>query len=85
MRQCTLVLLAKGQIVSFTFIAGSEDELDDLMDGLHFGAQNVRALELRATRGYVKTRSARKIHVPKSNKKRGLRSRFRPQNEHFLC
>ena len=38
MRQCTLVLLAKGQIVLFTFIAGSEDELDDLMDGLHFGA-----------------------------------------------
>jgi hypothetical protein len=38
MRQCTLVLLAKGQIVSFTFIAGTEDELDDLMDGLHFGA-----------------------------------------------
>jgi hypothetical protein len=37
MRQCTLVLLAKGQIVSFTFIAGGEDELDDLMDGLHFG------------------------------------------------
>jgi hypothetical protein len=37
MRQCTLVLLAKGRIVSFTFIAGSEDELDDLMDGLHFG------------------------------------------------
>ncbi len=38
MRQCTLVLLAKGRIVSFTFIAGSEDELDELMDGLHFGA-----------------------------------------------
>jgi hypothetical protein len=37
MRQCTLVLLAKGRIVSFTFVAGSEDELDDLMDGLHFG------------------------------------------------
>jgi hypothetical protein len=37
MRQCTLVLLAKGQVVSFTFIAGSEDALDDLMDGLHFG------------------------------------------------
>lgn len=36
MRQCTLVWLAKRQIVSFTFIAGSEDELDDLMDGLHF-------------------------------------------------
>lgn len=38
LRQCTLVLLAKGQIVSFTFIAGSEDEVDDLMDGLHFSA-----------------------------------------------
>lgn len=38
MHQCTLILLAKGQIVSFTFIAGSDDELDDLMDGLHFGA-----------------------------------------------
>jgi hypothetical protein len=37
MRQCTLVLIAKGQILSFTFIAGSEDELDDVMDGLHFG------------------------------------------------
>jgi len=36
MRQCTLVLLAQGRIVSFTFIAGNEDELDDLMDGLHF-------------------------------------------------
>lgn len=38
MRQCTLVLLAKGRIVSFTFISGSDDELDDLMEGLHFGA-----------------------------------------------
>ncbi len=38
MRQCTLVLLTKGQIVSFTFIAGSENELDDLMDSLHFTA-----------------------------------------------
>src|SRR6202521_1497613 len=37
MRQCTLAMLAKGQILSFTFIAGTEDELDDLMDGLHFG------------------------------------------------
>ena len=36
MHQCTLILLAKAQIVSFTFIAGSDDELDDLMDGLHF-------------------------------------------------
>jgi hypothetical protein len=38
MRQCTLILLAKEQIVSFTFIAGGEDELDVLMDGLHFSA-----------------------------------------------
>ena len=37
MRQATLVLLAHGQIVSFTFIAGSEDELDDLIDNLQFG------------------------------------------------
>jgi hypothetical protein len=37
MKQCTLVLLAKGHIVSFTFISGSDDALDDLMDGLHFG------------------------------------------------
>lgn len=43
MRQCTLVLLTKGQIVSFTFIAGSEDELDDLMDGLHFSETKLPA------------------------------------------
>lgn len=36
MRQSTLILMVKGQIVSFTFVAGSESELDDLMDGLHF-------------------------------------------------
>jgi|SRR6202167_344188 len=36
MRQCTLVLLAKGQIVSFTFIAGSEDEINDLLERPHF-------------------------------------------------
>lgn len=41
MHQCTLVLLTKGHIVSFTFIArDGEDALDDLMDGLHFGAAN---------------------------------------------
>jgi hypothetical protein len=38
MRQCTLVLLMKGQIISFTVIGGSEDEIDALVDGLHFGA-----------------------------------------------
>ena len=36
MHQSTLILLAKGQIVSFTFIAGSQDEVDDLIEGLHF-------------------------------------------------
>jgi hypothetical protein len=36
MHQSTLVLLVKGKIVSFTFIAGSEDEVDELMDGLRF-------------------------------------------------
>lgn len=36
MRQSTLVLLAKGRVVSFTFIAGTQDELDDLIDHLHF-------------------------------------------------
>jgi hypothetical protein len=37
MRQATFILLAHHQIVSFTFIAGSEDELDKLVDNLHFG------------------------------------------------
>ena len=36
MRQATLILLARRQIVSFTFIAGGEDELDKLMNELHF-------------------------------------------------
>jgi hypothetical protein len=38
MCQSTLVLLEKGQIVSFTFIAGTEDELDEFIEGLHFAA-----------------------------------------------
>jgi hypothetical protein len=38
MRQTTLVLLSKSQILSFTFIAGSEDEMDGLVNRLHFGA-----------------------------------------------
>jgi len=37
MHQSTLVLLSRSQIVSFTFIAGSEDEIDDLIEALHFG------------------------------------------------
>jgi hypothetical protein len=38
MHQTTLVLLAKGRIVSFTFIAGSGDEVDELIEGLRFGS-----------------------------------------------
>lgn len=44
MHQSTLILLAKGQVVSFTFIAGSEDEIDDLIDTLHFAATKSSAL-----------------------------------------
>lgn len=36
MHRSTLVLLTKGQIVSFTFIADSADEIDDLIGGLSF-------------------------------------------------
>src|ERR1700733_7751534 len=42
MYQSTLVLLAKGQLVSFTFVAGSEDEVDDLIEGLRFGSPKSR-------------------------------------------
>lgn len=38
MRQSSLILLRKGFVVSFTFIAGSEDELDELIERLSFGA-----------------------------------------------
>lgn len=37
MHQTTLVLLAKGRIVSFTFIGSDGNEVEDLIDGLHFG------------------------------------------------
>ncbi len=36
MRQSTLVMLAHGYAVSITVIAGSEDEVEDLIDGLSF-------------------------------------------------
>jgi hypothetical protein len=38
MRQATLVILAKGYAVSFTFIGGTEDEVEELVAGLSFGA-----------------------------------------------
>jgi hypothetical protein len=37
MRQSTLVMLAHGYAVSFTFIAGTEDEVEELVQGLSFG------------------------------------------------
>jgi hypothetical protein len=36
MRQSTLVILAKGYAVSFTFIGGTEDEVEELIAGLSF-------------------------------------------------
>ena len=38
MRQSTLVMLARGYVVSFTFIGGTEDEVEELIQGLSFGA-----------------------------------------------
>jgi hypothetical protein len=37
MRQSTLVVLARGYAVSFTFIGGTEDEVEGLVGGLSFG------------------------------------------------
>jgi len=38
MRQSTVVVLARGYAVSFTFIGGTEDEVEELVEGLSFGA-----------------------------------------------
>jgi hypothetical protein len=37
MCQSTLVMIEKGEIVSFTFVGGSEDEVDQLIGELRFG------------------------------------------------
>jgi len=37
MRQSTLILVQKQSIVSFTFIGGSEDDIEELVEGLSFG------------------------------------------------
>ena len=37
MRQSTLVVLASGYAVSFTFIGGTEDEVEELVQALSFG------------------------------------------------
>ena len=43
MYQSTLVMIEKGYVVSFTFIAGSEDEADQLVEGLSFGKKETPA------------------------------------------
>jgi hypothetical protein len=43
MHQSTLVLLTKGQIVSFTFIADGTDGVNDLIDRLGFSVQKSKA------------------------------------------
>ena len=39
MWQSTLVMIEKGEIVSFTFVGGSDDEIDELIEQLKFGAR----------------------------------------------
>ncbi|HXM61183.1 MAG TPA: hypothetical protein VN950_10030 [Terriglobales bacterium] len=43
MHQSTLVMIEKGYVVSFTFIAGSQDEVDELVEGLSFGRKETPA------------------------------------------
>jgi hypothetical protein len=38
LRQSTLVMLARGYAVSFTFIGGTDEEVEELVQGLSFGA-----------------------------------------------
>jgi len=40
MLQSSLVMIAKGNVISFTFIAGSQDEVEDLINSLSFGARS---------------------------------------------
>jgi hypothetical protein len=42
MYQTTLAMLAKGRIVSFTMIAGSEDEIDELIENVGFSGSRAR-------------------------------------------
>jgi hypothetical protein len=43
MHQSTLVMMEKAYVVSFTFIGGSEDEVDGLVEGLSFGRKETPA------------------------------------------
>ncbi|HEX3106079.1 MAG TPA: hypothetical protein VHQ22_16675 [Terriglobales bacterium] len=51
MWQSSLVMIEKGYIVSFTFIGGSQDEVDNLIGNLTFGPRvNSRVLKERETK-----------------------------------
>lgn len=43
MHQSTLMLLSRGQVVSFTFIASDVEEVNDLIDGISFAALKAKA------------------------------------------
>jgi hypothetical protein len=43
MHQTSLVMIEKGYVVSFTFLGGSEDEVNELVDGLSFGIKTAAA------------------------------------------
>lgn len=43
MRQSTLVMMKKGYVVSFTFIGGTDDEVDGLVEGLSFNRKAMPA------------------------------------------
>jgi len=45
MHQSTLAVIEKGYVVSFTFIGGTEDEVDDLLEGLKFGSKEAPAAQ----------------------------------------
>jgi len=46
MRQSTMVMLARGHAISFTFIGGTADDVDELIEGLSFGLSG-KAREIR--------------------------------------
>ena len=50
MRQSSLVMIEKGYIVSFTFVGGSEEEVESLMGNLSFGARLSAARAMRRRR-----------------------------------
>ncbi len=41
-------MLKKGYVISFTFIGGSEDEMDDLVEGLSFARSSADLSQITA-------------------------------------